>query len=131
MSLTVKTMMEVANAAVPRIDTAKALELIEIGALFLDVRDAPEVEKTGLAHGAHHVSRGMLEFRADPDTPFHDKAFDHDRPVVIYCASGGRAAFAGKLLLDMGYKKVYNLGGFKDWTEAGGRVQQVVDPGMG
>ena len=131
MTLTVKTLMAAANAVVPRIDTAKASELIENGALFLDVRDAPEVEKTGLAQGAHHVSRGMLEFRADLGTPFYDKEFDPERPVVLYCASGGRAALAGKLLVDMGYKQVYNIGGFKDWADAGGKVQQVVDPGMG
>jgi len=131
MSLTVKEMMETANAVVPRITREEAEALLAEGALLLDVRDAPEVEKTGLAAGAHHVSRGMLEFRADPGTPFHDKAFAKERPVVLYCASGGRAALAGKVLVDMGYARVYNLGAFKDWAESGGAVQQVVDPGMG
>jgi rhodanese-related sulfurtransferase len=131
MSLTVKDMMATANAAVEMIDTEEARGLINKGALLLDVRDAPEVEKSGLAEGAHHVSRGMLEFRADPETPFHDTAFAKDRPIVLYCASGGRAALAGKLLIDMGYNKVYNLGGFKNWVEADGAVQHVVDPGMG
>lgn len=131
MSLTVSKLMAEANAVVPFIDPDEALELLTKGALLLDVRDAPEVEKTGLAQGAHHVSRGMLEFRADPGTPFHDKAFDPGRPIVLYCASGGRAALAGKVLIEMGYAKVYNLGGFKDWAESGGAVQQVVDPGMG
>ena len=131
MSLTVKEMMETANAVVPRITREEAEALLAEGALLLDVRDAPEVEKSGLAAGAHHVSRGMLEFRADPGTPFHDKAFAKERPVVLYCASGGRAALAGKVLVDMGYARVYNLGAFKDWAESGGEVQQVVDPGMG
>jgi len=53
-----------------------------------------------------------------------------DRVVVLHCASGGRAALAGKLLKDMGYAEVYNLGGFRDWKEAGGPVQEPVDPGM-
>lgn len=131
MVLTVKDMMAAANAVVEQIDSDEVADLMEKGALLLDIRDAPEVEKTGLIEGAHHVSRGMLEFRADPNTPYHDKSFDQDRPIVLYCASGGRAALAGKLLLDMGYKRVYNLGGFKDWAEAGGAVQQIVDPGMG
>ncbi|MBV8839261.1 MAG: hypothetical protein JO000_22220 [Alphaproteobacteria bacterium] len=47
-----------------------------------------------------------------------------DRPVILHCASGGRAALAGKLLKDMGYQKVFNLGGFKDWVEAGGKVEK-------
>ncbi|MBA3519618.1 MAG: rhodanese-like domain-containing protein, partial [Rhizobiales bacterium] len=36
-----------------------------------------------------------------------------------YCGSGGRAALAGKTLQDFGYEKVYNLGGFTDWANAG------------
>ena len=131
MAVTLKELMDAANAVVERVDVEAARDLMTKGALLLDVRDAPEVEKTGLAEGAMHVSRGMLEFRADPNSPFHDKAFDPGRPVVIYCASGGRAALAGKVLLDMGYEKVVNIGGFKDWAEAGGQVSHPVDPGMG
>jgi len=73
----------------------------------------------------------MLEFRADPVTPFHDKELQKDRAIILYCASGGRAALAGKLLIDMGYTRVFNLGGFKDWAEHGGPVVHAVDPGMG
>jgi rhodanese-related sulfurtransferase len=40
--------------------------------------------------------------------------------VILYCASGGRSALAGKLLKDMGYENVFNLGGFNDWAAAGG-----------
>ena len=43
---------------------------------------------------------------------------------IVHCAGGGRAALAGKLLLDMGYTDVRNLGGFKDWVEAGGEVDR-------
>jgi len=130
MASTVKEMMEAANAMVPRVSVSEAQDMIQKGAMLLDVRDAPEVEKSGLAEGAVHVSRGMLEFRADAGTPYHDKAFDKARTVVIYCASGGRAALAGKVLLEMGYQKVVNIGGFKDWAEAGGAVAHPVDPGM-
>jgi rhodanese-related sulfurtransferase len=131
MTLTVKSLMEAAHAAVPRITAEKARELIAGGgALLLDVRDAPELEKSGRVAGAHHVSRGMLEFRADPASPFHDPLFRKDQPVILYCASGGRSALAGKVLKDMGYAEVYNLGAFKDWAEAGGAVDHPIDPGM-
>ncbi len=131
MPLTVKTLLEAAHAAVPRISAADAQALVaSANALMLDVRDAPELEKSGRISGAHHVSRGMLEFRADPDSPFHDKAFQRDRPVILYCASGGRSALAGKVLKDMGYTQVYNLGAFKDWAEGGGAVDAPLDPGM-
>ena len=115
----VKQMIEAANAEVPRITAERARQLIGQGALVVDVRDAPEVEKSGKVSGALHVSRGMLEFRADPDSPYHDKKFDRSRPVIVYCASGGRSALSGKTLKDLGYGEVYNLGAFKDWAESG------------
>ncbi len=131
MSLTVKQMMEAAQAVVPKIDAATArARMAADDALVVDVRDAPEVEKTGRVAGAHHVSRGMLEFRADPDSPYHDKNFRKDRPVIVYCASGGRSALAGKVLKDMGYQQVFNLGAFKDWADGGGEVDRPIEPGM-
>jgi rhodanese-related sulfurtransferase len=130
MATSVKQMMEAANAAVPRITPAQARELMAKGALVVDVRDAPEVEKSGKVAGAVHVSRGMLEFRADPETPYHDKNFAKDKPVILYCASGGRSALGGKVLKDMGYAEVYNLGAFKDWVEGGGKVEKPIEPGM-
>lgn len=125
MATNVKQMMEEANAAVPRITPAQAKEMIAKGnTLVVDVRDAPEVEKSGKVAGAVNVSRGMLEFRADPETPSHDKNFSKDKTVILYCASGGRSALGGKLLKDMGYANVYNLGSFKDWAENGGAVDK-------
>jgi len=131
MVLTVKDMMATANAVVERLPAAAARTMIaEQGALLLDIRDTVEIEKTGRADGAHHIPRGMLEFRADPESPYHDKELRRDRPVLIYCASGGRAALAGKLLKDMGFGAVYNIGGFNDWKQAGGAVVEPSDPGM-
>lgn len=131
MPLTVKDMLAAANASVKKITMQEAQALIaRENALVLDVRDAPEIEKTGKIAGAHHVSRGMLEFRADPASPYHDSAFSHGRPVILYCASGGRSALASKVLQDMGYLKVFNLGAFKDWAEAGGSIETPLDPGM-
>ncbi|WP_127115883.1 rhodanese-like domain-containing protein [Shimia sediminis] len=130
MPVTAAQLLEAAQAVVPKISTKDAMAKMAEGALLLDIRDAPELELHGRANGSHHVPRGMLEFRADPATPFHDAELQFDRPVILHCASGGRAALAGKLLKDMGYAEVYNLGGFKDWKEAGGPSSEPVDPGM-
>jgi rhodanese-related sulfurtransferase len=125
MATTVRQMMEAANAAVPRITPAQARDMMAKGnTLVVDVRDAPEVAQSGKVAGAVHVSRGMLEFRADPELPSHDKAFDKAKTVIVYCASGGRSALAGKLLKDLGYASVYNLGGFKEWADAGGAIDR-------
>jgi rhodanese-related sulfurtransferase len=124
MATSVKQMMEAANAAVPKITPAQAKEMIaKSNILVVDVRDAPEVAKSGKVAGALNVSRGMLEFRADPESPYHDKLFDKGKTVILYCASGGRSALGGKVLKDMGYPQVYNLGAFKDWAENGGQVE--------
>ena len=64
---TLKDMMAAAQAQVEKIDVARAQTLAAEGALLLDIRDAPELERAGRAIGAHHVPRGMLEFRADPE----------------------------------------------------------------
>ncbi|BCH23041.1 rhodanese-like domain-containing protein [Mesorhizobium sp. L-8-10] len=125
MATSVKEMMAAANAAVPKVSPQEAREMIsKQGALVVDVRDAPELQASGKVKGALHVSRGMLEFRADADTPYHNAEFRKDRPIILYCASGGRSALSGKVLKDMGYEKVYNLGAFKDWAEGGGEVDK-------
>jgi len=125
MATSLKEMMDAANAAVPRITPAQARDIIAQGnALIVDVRDALEVEKSGKIAGAVNVSRGLLEFFADPDSPSHNKSFARDKNVIVYCGSGGRAALSGKVLKDMGYERVYNLGGFKDWAESGGAVEK-------
>jgi rhodanese-related sulfurtransferase len=130
MATNVKQMMDTANAAVPRITPAQARDMIAKGnTLVVDVRDAPEVEKSGKVAGALHVSRGMLEFRADPESPYHDKNFAKSKTVIVYCGSGGRSALSGKVLKDMGYDQVYNLGAFKDWAESGGAVDKPIEPG--
>ena len=130
MPLSLNDIMAAANATVERIDHVAAKALLAEGGLLLDVRDAPELDKAGRADGSHHIPRGMLEFRADPQSPYHDPALQHDRPIVLYCASGGRAALAGKLLKEMGFARVYNIGSLNDWIAAGGEIDEPADPGM-
>ena len=122
MTTSVKQMMEVAYAAVPRITPAQAREMMSKGnTLVVDVRDAPEVEKTAKWRCRTRVAR-YAGISGHPETPYHDKNFAKDKIVILYCASGGRSALSGKVLKDMGYREVYNLGAFKDWAEDGGAV---------
>ena len=121
----IKEMIDAANAVVPRIAPEQARSMIAAGhALIVDVREPPEIEASGKVAGAISVPRGMLEFRADPNSPYHDSRFDRKKTVILYCGSGARSALGGKLLKDMGYDKVYNMGGFKDWAESGGAIEK-------
>ena len=120
MPKSVKDLLSEANSAVARLSPAEAKEKIQSGdALIVDVRDPTEVQQTGKLKGAVNVSRGMLEFRADPESQYHNPAFQKDKTILLHCASGGRSALAGKTLQDMGYTAVFNIGGFKELAEAG------------
>jgi rhodanese-related sulfurtransferase len=117
---TVQEWLATANALVPRLSPADLKEMMSRPeVVVVDVRDAPEIQRSGKLRGAHHISRGMLEFRADATSPYHDPVLQKDRTVVLYCASGGRSALAAKTLLDMGYPTVYNAGGFSELAAAG------------
>jgi rhodanese-related sulfurtransferase len=125
MATSVKQMMAEANAAVPRIAPAQAKELIAKGdVVVVDVRDAMEVRSTGKVAGALHVSRGVLEFQADPELPSHNKALDKAKTVIVYCASGSRSALAAKTLKDLGYAQVYNGGGFMELAQGGVPIEK-------
>jgi rhodanese-related sulfurtransferase len=119
MAATVKEMLAAANQAVPRLMPEQAKAKLKEDVVLIDVRDGAEIAKSGKVKGAVHISRGMLEFAADPESPYHNKALSKDKTVLLYCASGGRSALGGKLLKDMGYRSVFNIGGFKDLAEAG------------
>lgn len=124
MPTSVKDLLAAANATVPKVTREEAQALIDRGdVLVVDVRDSPELQAAGKVKDAKNVSRGMLEFRADPASPYHDPAFDPARTVIVYCASGGRSALAGKALQELGYRDVRNLGAFKEWVENGGAVE--------
>jgi rhodanese-related sulfurtransferase len=120
MPSSVREMLAEANATVPRLNPVEVRDMIGKGnVLLVDVRDAPELASSGKVKGAVNVPRGMLEFRADPESPFHNPAFQKDKTVLIYCGSGGRAALSGKTLKELGYQSVYNAGGFKELADAG------------
>jgi rhodanese-related sulfurtransferase len=120
MAKNVKDLLAEANSTVPKLSPTEAAEKMRSGdVLVVDVRDPTEVQQSGRIKGAVNVSRGMLEFRADPESQYHNPVFQKDKTILLHCASGGRSALAGKTLQDMGYTSVFNIGGFKDLAEAG------------
>ncbi len=119
-----KDFLEEAHAVVPKIATEDGIAKHAAGgAVFLDVRDSGDIAQSGTIAGAVRIPRGMIEFAADPSTPFHETRLTHDADIVLICGAGGQAALAGKTLKDMGYHNVSNVGGFKDWKDAGGPTE--------
>jgi rhodanese-related sulfurtransferase len=95
-------------------------ELTRGEALVVDLREPGELADTGTIPGAVHAPRGMLEFYADPTSPYHRAEFDPARRTILYCASGGRSALAASALRGLGYASVAHLdGGFKAWVASG------------
>jgi rhodanese-related sulfurtransferase len=98
-------------------------------ALVVDIRDVRERWNLGAIPGAKHVPRGMLEFWADPTSPYHKKYMDPNRRTILHCAGGLRSALAADTLMKLGYRDVAHLEiGFDGWKEAGGAIEDVPVP---
>ena len=94
--------------------------------LLVDLREIQELIDLGTIPGAKHVARGMLEFWADPESPYYREYFQEEKPIVVFCAGGGRSVYATLALEEMGFKDVAHLEvGFNGWKKAGGEVEDV------
>jgi len=92
-------------------------EMASGSVVLVDVREPVEWERH--IAGALQVPRGLLEFVADPASPRHNEKLDPSRRIIVYCASGARAALATLALKNMGYDNVANMdGGLKAWIAA-------------
>ena len=126
----VKSMVEEAKRQIEEIPAAEAVMLaVSEDVVLVDLRDPRELERDGRVPGAFHVTRGMLEFWIDPESPYYKPRFGEDKKFVFFCAGGLRSALAAKTAQDMGLKPVAHiLGGFKAWKEAGGPVESGDKP---
>jgi sulfur-carrier protein adenylyltransferase/sulfurtransferase len=112
---TYRELLEQTKSEITEIDpgAAQALE----GAVWIDVREGEEWQE-GHLPGAVHIPRGFLESRVEGVAP------EKSTPVVLYCASAARSAFAAKSLQELGYESVYSLaGGFTDWKRNGLEIE--------
>ncbi len=116
-----------ARQTVPELTVAQAREELDQGHanLLLDVREPAEWEK-GHIPGVLLVPRGMLEWYADPTTPYAkpELTTQRDARIIVTCASGGRSMLAAETLRKMGYTDVVNMaGGFNEWSKQGFPVE--------
>ena len=112
---TYRELLQRVKQEVVEVDAREATALE--GAVWVDVRRHDEWDE-GHIPGAIHIPRGSLESRIESRVP------DRSTPVVLYCASGERSAFAAKTLAELGYERAVSLaGGFTDWKRNGREVQ--------
>ena len=117
-------LLQEANNEIDRLSFEESLSIIKNNpTLIIDVREESEVNNLGLIKDAVHIPRGLLEFTLIPNSPKNPMKINDDTYILIYCAGGYRSALAAKTLKDLGFKNVFNLGGYKEWVENGGDVQ--------
>ncbi|MDA0728231.1 MAG: rhodanese-like domain-containing protein [Bacteroidetes bacterium] len=84
------------------------------GALLLDVRTTEEWAEGHLAGAAHK------DYWGDADFDEAMNGIPRNRPVLVYCAGGGRSGLTAKELHNAGHLEVYNLeSGIAGWIKAG------------
>jgi phage shock protein E len=96
----------------PDRDPALAKQLVDAGALLLDVR-TPEEFASGHVDGAINIPHTEVPNRIDEIREL--VGGEAHKPVVVYCRSGRRSGIAKKALERAGFDRVTNLGGLKDW----------------
>ncbi len=106
------------KSEISEIDPSEVKELLQEGAVILDIRETEELA-SGILPGAKHVPRSYLETRIEGIVA------DRDAHVILYCASGNRSAYGARTLReDMGYEHVQSMtGGIALWKDRGYDVQ--------
>ena len=123
MSTTVVDLVARAKGQVENLNPEQVAHEAAEGAVLVDLREPAELQNDGMIEGAIHAPRGMLEFYADPNSPYHRDELDPTRRTIVYCASGGRSALGAATLSELGYTNVAHLdGGVKAWRASGRRV---------
>jgi rhodanese-related sulfurtransferase len=122
MTMGIKDLVAEARAEIDAMSPQAAHEAAAGGDLILDVREPGELSSDGRIAGALHLPRGVLEAKADPDSPAAEKDLTRHRGqgrVHVLCASGARAALAAHTLTRMGYEATIIEGGLKAWKDGG------------
>ena len=121
MAKTAADMVAEAKAGIESLSVEQAATEFEGGeAMIVDLREPEEREANGYIPGAVAAPRGMLEFWADPSSPYHRDEFEPSKRTQLHCASGGRSALAAATLKELGYTNVAHMdGGIKAWAESG------------
>ena len=115
-----------ANQNVPRLNYDESLLLLKNdNTVLIDVREESEVATFGIIKNAIHIPRGLIEFKIEYDSPSNPSNIKNDTNILFYCAGGYRSALAAYSIQQLGFKNVFNIGGFGEWLDNGGEVRSI------
>ena len=123
---TLEDLLNEANELVPRLSYEETIKKINNeDSIIIDVREESEVFNQGIIKDAVHIPRGLLEFKLHLNSADNPFKINEDTNILVYCAGGFRSALAAKTLLDLGFKNIFNIGGFQEWVDSGGEIQPI------
>ena len=115
-----------ANDNVSRLSHEEALELLKSdNTVLIDVREGSEVSSFGIIQNAIHIPRGLIEFKIEYNSSTNPSNIRNDSNILFYCAGGYRSALAAYTVKQLGFKNVFNIGGFGEWIDNGGEIQLI------
>jgi Rhodanese-related sulfurtransferase len=94
------------KASINKINYTNAVKLLETNAIIIDVRTNEEY-KNGHIENSINIPLGEIE----------NIDFGKNENIILYCESGNRSNQASEILLELGYKKIYDLGSKNNWNE--------------
>jgi rhodanese-related sulfurtransferase len=129
----VKQLVEDSRKEIEEIPAGEAIRLLDDDDIvFVDIRDAWELQRAGKIPGSFHAPRSTLEFWVDPDSPYFKDIFGEERKFIFYCAMGWRSALATLIVQKMGLKPIAHIdSGFSGWKKAGGPIERMKAPWLG
>ena len=124
----VSEMITTARLLINQVSVHEAAKLQRLEAtILIDLRDVRELQKMGVVPQAFHAQRGMLEFWAEPDSPYHKPVFRTGKKLVLFCASGLRSALATRTLQEYGHGQRPRNGGRLHLMEDAGPASGLPD----
>jgi len=121
MQMTMEQLVARARSVIKEISVTDFNQNLPEHTLLIDVRE-PEEHAAGHIPGSLNIPRGVLEAEVAPTPEMGGETAaalaDKDRPICVYCRTGGRSALAANALQEMGFTRVVSLaGGYSAWCE--------------
>jgi rhodanese-related sulfurtransferase len=118
---TLAQLLDEARSRIERLEPVEAFAAVANGALIVDIRSDTARARDGIVPGSLHIPRTVLEWRADPDSPWRNPHLGGlERRLLLLCDHGYSSSLAAATLKDLGFEQAGDVvGGFDAWRVAG------------